>query len=422
MALVLCCPLLGGAQASLRHPPHKAKKHRHQKRRTPRRLAIRSSNAGDTKRVCAYSAHSIATLDDFGALIGRDVGCAMVFNEGSATWSDWERPWFIHDTLPDNDWKAWATTPGVQRELVISQSLIPEAEKQGDWRRAGAAGNFVDHATALARNLVAAGLGDAVIRLAPEMNGDWNPDSIGNSETDFALWREFWRKTVLAMRAVPGAGFSFDWCINAHVRPIPLASFYPGDDVVDIVGIDAYDTGVPAGLPRWQTIFGRTDGLKDVVDFAQLHHKPLSIPEWGVAPTDTMSGGGDDAEYIDGIASVVRDHPTAYQAYFYKYGFATQLANGPASLAAYRRHFGDGGDSVMPTTSTPPTSVTEADPVRLPGPVAVAAPAAPAGSAVTGKQPTKRPRAVHKKAARHHRRTHRVHRAKRRRPRRKRAH
>ncbi len=45
------------------------------------------------------------------------------------------------------------------------------------------------------------------------------------------------------MRSVAGAHFAFEWDVNALVRPTPLSSFYPGDDVVNIIGIDAYEPG-----------------------------------------------------------------------------------------------------------------------------------------------------------------------------------
>ena len=37
----------------------------------------------------------------------------------------------------------------------------------------------------------------------------------------------------------------FDWNVNAGYRDIQLSSFYPGNDVVDMIGIDIYDAGMP---------------------------------------------------------------------------------------------------------------------------------------------------------------------------------
>jgi beta-mannanase len=126
------------------------------------------------------------------------------------------------------------------------------------------------------------------------------------------------------------------------VRPIPLAQWYPGDDVVDIVGVDAYDVGVPGGQPRWATIYGRRGGVRDVVRFATAHHKPLSIPEWGVGPAGAKGSGGDDPEYVRGIERVLRDNRIAYQSYFFNAEWAQQLTAGPRSLAVYRRMLAGG--------------------------------------------------------------------------------
>jgi Glycosyl hydrolase family 26 len=307
----------------------------------------------DSKLACVYSAHSVARLEAFGRMVHRTIDCALVYNDTSPDWAGWEDPWFLHHENPDHNWRTWATAPGARRQLVITQNLFPSSENHTDWRRLGASGAYRKHARALARNLVDAGLGHAIIRLAHEANGTWSPDYIGQTERDFARWRAFWRQTVIAMRSVPGARFRFDWCINEAVRPIPLAKFYPGDDVTDIIGIDAYDTNVRAGQPRWETIYTRAAGIRDVVLFARRHGKPISIPEWGVTAHDRDGSGGDDPAYIDGIARVVRDNPTSYQSYFFKYGWAAQLIRGPRSLAAYIRHFGSGGESAAAAGQSP---------------------------------------------------------------------
>jgi beta-mannanase len=189
-------------------------------------------------------------------------------------------------------------------------------------------------------------LGHAVIRLAHEANDTGSPYALGTSVTDLGLWRAFWRRTVLAMRSVPGAHFLFDWCINAYWRPIPLQEWYPGDDVVDIIGIDAYDSGVPMGQNRWTRIYNQRDGIGTVLRFAAAHGKPVSVPEWGLSPAGGNSlGGGDDPHYVDQMAGVVRTNPVAYQAYFFSQASGALLFTSPASLSAYRRHFGAGGDA-----------------------------------------------------------------------------
>jgi len=308
---------------------------------------------GNSKTPCVYSAHSIATLNAFSEMVGRQIDCAMVYNNSSTTWQQWETPWFINYYDPDNDWSQWATAPGTNRQLVITQNLIPSDIEGTEWLDAGAAGDYTAYARTLAQNLVNAGLGDSIIRLSPEANGTWNSDSLGTTPAQWALWDQFWRQTVLAMRSVPGANFKFDWCIAALYRALPLSEIYPGSDVVDIIGIDAYDTGNigNTAAARWNEALNGPDGIQAVVNFAAAQGKPISIPEWGVSPVDQSEGFGDDPTFVDGIASVVRDNPTAYQSYFYKYGYATQLGPGTQSLAAYQQHFGADGDSLGTATA-----------------------------------------------------------------------
>jgi hypothetical protein len=362
LALVVASTAAAGSM-SARRPSHAGKqthahRARHRKRR-PHRAHAMSATApstpagaqaligGNSKTDCVYAANSIQVLQAFDQMVNRNFECVLVYNDASPDWVGWEDPWFLTEQDPNYNWVKWATAPRTHRQLIITNSLFPSQLINTDWLHAGASGAYDGHARALARNLVAAGLGNAVIRLGAEANDSSSQWSIGSTDESFQLWRQFWRRTVLAMRSVPGAHFLFDWCINAYWRPIPLSKWYPGNDVVDIVGIDAYDAGVPAGENRWSRIYNQTDGIRDVLRFAAAHGKPLSIPEWGLwtSGPGTLGGGGDPA-YIDGIGGVVRNNRVAYQAYFYNHDAATLLANSPWSLESYRRHFGGGSDSV----------------------------------------------------------------------------
>jgi len=78
------------------------------------------------------------------------------------------------------------------------------------------------------------------------------------------------------MRAVPGAHFKFDWTVNPAIANIPLSNWYPGDDVVDIIGVDAYDAGVPASVPfsgRWN----------------YLYNEPTASARWRRSPSSMAS-------------------------------------------------------------------------------------------------------------------------------------
>lgn len=335
------------------------------------------SNAKDD---CVYTANDVSHLTAFEQLVGRQFNCALVYNDAAPDWHGWENPWFVnYYNNPDYDWSEWATAPGTNRQLIITQNLMPTSADDDDWLDLGAQGAYNDHARALAENLVAAGLGNAIIRLGHEANGSWYPDSLGSTPSQWSMWDEFWRQTVLAMKSVPGAHFKFDWCIAALWRALPLSQIYPGDDVVDMIGVDAYDTGNlgSTAAARWNKLYTAPDGIKAVLDFAKAHDKPISIPEWGVSPTSANQGFGDDPTFVNGIASVVRNNSVAYQSYFYNYGYATQLADGPLSLSAYESHFGPDGDSVGSGTADPSTG---AEPTNSGGDTVAAGGARSSGS------------------------------------------
>ena len=329
---------------------------------TPTSTTAVSANAssgvigGDSKTYCAYTANSVSYLSYFDSLVGAHINCALVFNEAAPTWAGWVDPYFAGgDTNPDVDWSNWVkAAPG--RTLIVTQNMFPASvDNDPNWRIEGAAGDFDSYATQLAENLVAGGLGNSIIRLGHEANGTWYPDNIGDTPVEYAEWVQFWRNEVLAMKAVPGAHFQFDWCVNAAYRDIPLADYYPGNDVVNIIGIDAYDAGVSGtGAARWNQVYNQPGGIADVLAFAKAHDKPFSIPEWGLEPT-TDGGAGDDPDYVNGIASVVADNDVAFQSYFYNEEFAATLTSSPNSFSAYKAAFSDSSAVVTSRPATAPS-------------------------------------------------------------------
>ena len=355
----------------------------------------RAAGDGDTKTACAYTQHSISALDRFSAMVGRTVDCAVVFSDTTTTWPDWEQPWVLGGNNVDTQWAAWyRAVPG--RTLVVTQSLVPVGIT-GDWRALGASGAYDDYIRTWATGMVAAGLGSTIIRLGHEANGDWYFDSIGSTPTDYANWAAYWARFVRVARSVPGAAFSFDWTVNPGYRRIPFDSYYPGDDVVDIIGVDQYD-GVayaPNPLPttdaaRWTAILAQQWGLGDLMTYATAHGKPLSIPEWGlmVPGSSGGTGGGDDGYFVDRIAEIVRTHDVRYTSVWEMNDPTSSVAleNNPAALAAYKAHFGGGGDSLpssaVSTGTTTGTTPGAAAPPPVTPPAAGAAPS-PAPPAVT---------------------------------------
>jgi beta-mannanase len=280
----------------------------------------------------------------FTALNGIAYNCVETFTDAAQNWTQWEDPWILSGGPTNEPFTAWEAADPTGRTVIDTQDLIPQSlGSNTDWMGQCAAGDFNSYATQFAKNMVAAGLGNSVIRLAHEMNGNWYDDSLGTTQAKWTQWDQCWDQEVTAMRAAPGEHLLFDWNVNANYQDFPLADIYPGDAYVDIVGVDFYDqTGltIPAvgQSGRFAALAAEPDGLNDVEAFAVAHGKPLSIPEWG-----TVSTQGDDAAYVTAIGNFVASHDVAYQSYFdanVDNILPLDPATAPLTTAAYKAAFG----------------------------------------------------------------------------------
>jgi hypothetical protein len=176
-----------------------------------------------------------------------------------------------------------------------------------------ARGDFDAAYQRVARRLVDAGFGDAILRLGHEFNGAWAPWSSQTNEQAFiAAWRH-----VHNVMSEASPDFVFDW---TAIRPTwtewgPIA--YPGDDYVDIIGLDVY-WRVQRGENAWDPELWRQDFENVMTDhhaFAVAHDKPVSYPEWGLE-------GADAPQFIDAMHGWFSSLPTegpgslVYHAYF----------------------------------------------------------------------------------------------------------
>jgi glycosyl hydrolase family 26 len=300
----------------------------------------------NTRTTCVYTAGSRSALDSFDRLTGTQVNCVLLYNDANTTWSEWDRPWFADSAGGDAGWRQWLSADRAARRVVISQEMVPDGVPP-NWRETGAAGGYDRYARQLAANLVAAGMGNAVIRLGHEMNGTWYHDALGHDPAQYGDWAVYWARIVRTMRSVPGARFLFDWNVNAGYRNIPLDQYYPGDGVVDVIGVDVYDSGMPGNpsdpAARWARLDHEPGGLAQIVAFARRHGKPLSVPEWGVV--SAADGGlGDNPAYVAGIAGTIGGNNVVYQAYFDRaVGGVMPLKDAPRSQRLWVKYFGARG-------------------------------------------------------------------------------
>lgn len=231
----------------------------------------------------------------------------------------------LHGWAPQDTWSnmltffnstvasEFAAKRGNGRVLAISTPLLTY-EAQGQFAQC-AAGAFDNHFRGVAQRLVWRGATDAIIRLGWEANGTWFPWSIKGNYNGF---KACFRRAVQAMRSVV-PGLKIEWSVNRESwngkYQNVAANAYPGDDVVNVIGLSYYDQW-PAATSEavWNSSF--KPELDFWANFARSRGKQLAVGEWGLG---NKSGGGFDnpffirkmREFFAQNASLI-----AYEAYF----------------------------------------------------------------------------------------------------------
>jgi hypothetical protein len=181
----------------------------------------------------------------------------------------------------------------------------------------GAQGAYDDHFRHLAQQLVANGQGNAILRLGWEFNGGWYPWKASGDPKSFAA---YWRRIHGVIRSVPGAeGIRFDWNPGIGPASIPEGT-YPGDEYVDIIGLDVYDRAKSVAdadpAKRWQRMVNQPYGLAWLRDFAAAHGKPMSFPEWATSARQQGGAKSDNPLFIRNMHDWIRSNNVEYHLYF----------------------------------------------------------------------------------------------------------
>ncbi|MGY4801725.1 glycoside hydrolase family 26 protein [Teichococcus aerofrigidensis] len=268
----------------------------------------------------AYAANDPKLVEEFEQWFGCPMDQLLVFTD-QASWEGIGWPqWFI------NQFKA------LDRPTLWSVAMIP----RGSSLKEAASGRYnryyVSAARALAETKPFAD-GTIRIRLGWEMNGNWFPWAAEGKEEDFI--RTF-RHIVDSFRSVSDK-FRFEWNFNYGERMDP-ATAYPGDDYVDIIGMDFY--WKHEYLPRdpvaaFERIRDHRWGLRYVENFARARGKPTAYSEWGVQ-------GDNAAPFIKLFQEWMAQHNVLYHNYWNSDAdYAGRLSSGkwPATARAFRETF-----------------------------------------------------------------------------------
>jgi hypothetical protein len=279
------------------------------------------------------------------SLVGGLLVASMVFdlpvsaraagNSGdqAGVYVDWGNPWgresnvqafeawlgrkglLALDYMPGDSWSNMEATarwlPGYwwqgnpNRNVVWSIALTVSGTSL-----AQVAAGDADKSFATVAELIARAQPNAIIRIGWEANGDWFAWSAANGQQ--ANYVAAYRHVVDIFRKA-SPGFLMDWCVNIGAVKVPPDQLYPGDQYVDIIGMDIYDKNPLSKIDAkasWQSYLTSPYGLSWHRDFAAQHHKPMSYSEWG------MGDEGDNPYFITAMANWMAANNVVYNIYW----------------------------------------------------------------------------------------------------------
>jgi hypothetical protein len=270
----------------------------------------------------AYVGNSPPDLLRFERWLGKPVD-QIAAHTGRANWTDWVSSikWSMELWTPLNKPIAW-TIP-----LFADGGTLQDA----------AAGSYRPYYQQAAQILAGSRRSDEVIyvRMGEEFNGSWMPwSAVGREQHFINAYRHF----VEVFRSVSNR-FRFEWNVNVRETRMDPIDAYPGDDYVDVIGMDFYYNikWNPADpVTAWDEMVSSPYGLQWLEEFAAAHKKPTAYPEWGV----NYDGAG---PYIASAAKWFANHNVLYQRVWNSNdAFPGKLTDDqyPRAAAAYIESFG----------------------------------------------------------------------------------
>jgi len=233
----------------------------------------------------------------------------------------------------------WAKS---DRPVFWSVSLIPKGATLAD----AAKGLYNTHYRTIAQKLANWHPAEPVlyIRTGWEFNGGWfHYKAVGQPENFIGAWRQL----VDTFRSVSDR-FRFDWCpAGCDHFPMKAEDAWPGDDYVDVIGLDVYDQlrwrKIKDPAERWDKIYlNGENGLKWHREFARKHGKPMSYPEWGAGGNEA----GDNPYFIEQMHRWFLENKVLYASYWNSNAsYKGRMSGGeyPKAGAKYKELFGGSG-------------------------------------------------------------------------------
>ncbi|GBD44960.1 hypothetical protein HRbin40_02456 [bacterium HR40] len=223
--------------------------------------------------------------------------------------------------------------------IAISTPLLPAGGTLGQC----AAGAYDSLFRQIGEIIARRGRPDTILRLGWEMNLRW---ASWSAVPDPEAYKACFRRAVQAIRStLPGA--RIDWTLGRGNKMTDWTLAYPGDDVVDIIGLSYYDRApsikTEADWDKYARMSptARTTGILTVIDFARARGKKVAVGEWAVS--DGIYDGFDNPLFVTKMHETFMANKDiiAYETYYNcgsngVYKIYPEFHN-PKAAAAYRQ-------------------------------------------------------------------------------------
>ena len=327
------------------------------------------------------------TMNNFSSAIGQAPQFIDTFADFSGSWSN---------MVTSAAWNAWSQSksPTAQNLTpVVAVGLGTKSDHGPGTLQAIASGAHDDTYRGIAEAYRDAGYKTIDMRIGWEMNGDFMPWSMGTTTESVNQWKAAFAHVADVVHGVSGMKVNVVWNPNAsNNNQIDVKSAYPGDDKVDIIGLDIYsptykyDGSVsnsqyynnpsasqyhPSGEDPAQW------GLAQTIALASAHGKPVGIGETGIAVGDNTDLPATIAADFSAPGAPQLAFVNVWDVWTGEGDWQFTDGHNPAAAKAWAAAFA-GGTSSAPA----PASAPAVEPSAASTDTSVSAPIADAGASV----------------------------------------
>src|SRR4051812_13494314 len=266
-----------------------------------------------------------SALTSFETLVGRQMAVERVYYLWNQAWPTADDGW-TRDAgrIPFISWNA-ARTDGTKAKWADIASGVYDSVIQ-----------------ARAADLIAFG-GPVIFSFHHEPDGD----NVAGTPAEFAA---AFRHVRAVFENAGVANVTYAWTMTAwSFRSGQAASYYPGDDVVDVIASDGYNWYTCPGVSGpWRSF---TNIFAPFHTFGQQHGKPMIIAEWG--GREDPAAPGRKATWIDEASTQLKQWPDIVGVIYYDAdkGCARWVDTSPASLASFNAMAADPNFNPPPSIS-----------------------------------------------------------------------